>query len=86
MTIINSYNILFAFIVMISFSSNLLHTAFKFTKVNSKFLSQIARSLATTDVYVGNIPNSIDQSGLEAFVKEKLGSGLVTIHILHIFQ
>ena len=54
----------------------MLHTAFRLnSKFNTKFLSQIVRNLATTDVYVGNIPNSIDQNCLEEFVKEKIGSG-----------
>lgn len=73
MTITNSNNILSLFIVMISFSSNILvNTAFKFSKINTKFVSQIVRNLAT-DVYIGNLPNSADQSALESFVQEKIG-------------
>lgn len=75
MTITNSNNILSLFIIMISFSSNILfNTAFKFGKINTKFVSQIVRNLAT-DVYIGNLPNSADQSALENFVKEKIGQG-----------
>ena len=57
----------------------MLHTAFKLSKYNSKFLGQMVRNLATTDVYVGNIPNSIGQDGFEEFVKEKIGSGYANI-------
>lgn len=59
----------------------LLNTAFKLSKFNTKYLSQIARNLATTDVYVGNIPNSIDQNGLEEFVKEKIGAGFAKVKL-----